>query len=124
MITFISRGDLKKTESFLKKMRKQDIFTKLESCGQEGVMALSSATPKDSGLASTSWYYKINKNKNSASITWYNSDVENGALVALLIQYGHGTKNGVYIQGQDYINPAIKPVFDKIAENIWGEVIT
>ena len=120
MISVSAKGDFKKTEFFIKKLYNCDFLTKLEIYGQEGVAALSSATPKDSGLASSSWYYTINKTKNSASVTWCNSDVENGALVVLLLQYGHGVKKGAYIQGQDYINPAIKPVFNKMASNIFG----
>lgn len=103
-------------------MGKRDIYKSLERYGQEGVAALSSATPADTGLAANSWYYTVEVTKNGASITWSNSDVEGGFPVAVMIQYGHGTGTGGYVSGRDYINPAIVPIFDKIAESVWREV--
>lgn len=103
-------------------MGKRDIYKSLEKYGQEGVAALSSATPADTGLASNSWYYTVKVTKNGATITWSNSDVEGGFPVAVMIQYGHGTGTGGYVSGRDYINPAIVPIFDKIAESVWREV--
>ena len=84
--------------------------------------ALSSATPIDSGLTAESWYYEIENKKGSAIITFYNSNVQNGVPIAIVLQYGHGTRNGGWVQGRDYINPAIQPIFDEIANEAWGEV--
>lgn len=122
MIVFESKGDFKRTGNFLKRLLKLDIYKVLDRYGREGVAALSSATPADSGLASTSWDYKTEVNRKSASITWLNHDIENGFPVAVMLQYGYGTGTGGYVQGRDYINPAIKPVFDKIADSVWREV--
>ena len=122
MLRFESRGDFKNTERFLKKMSSVDIASALKSLAQEGVRALAAATPVDSGLAADSWGFEITRSRNSASITWTNSDVESGFPVAIMLQYGHGTRNGGYVKGRDYINPAMQPVFDKIAEEAWKVV--
>lgn len=122
MITFEQNGDFKNTERFLKKMSSVDIASALKSLAQEGVRALSAATPIDSGSTSVSWGYEITRSKTSTSITWTNSNVENGFPVAIMLQYGHGTGTGGYVRGRDYINPAIQPVFDKIAEEAWKVV--
>ena len=122
MLRFESRGDFKNTERFLRKMSSVDIASALKSLAQEGVRALSEATPLDSGRAATSWGYEITRSRTSTSITWTNSDVENGFPVAIMLQYGHGTRNGGYVRGRDYINPAMQPVFDKIAEEAWKVV--
>lgn len=122
MIKFSSRGDFRKTEDFLQKMSRGDIYKSLDRFGQEGVQALASATPKDTSLASTSWYYEVKVTKRSASITWFNGDIENGYPVAIMIQYGHGTGTGGYVKGQDYINPALKPIFNRIADSVWRVV--
>ena len=122
MIILSSKGSFRRTENFLSRVGKRDIYKSLERYGQEGVAALSSATPADTGLASNSWYYTVEVTKNGASITWSNSDVEGGFPVAVMIQYGHGTGTGGYVSGRDYINPAIVPIFDKIAESVWREV--
>lgn len=103
-------------------MQKLDVRKILETNAQIGVDALESATPRDTGLAANSWGYEITQAGGTWTVTWTNSDVENGFPVAIMIQYGHGTGTGGYIQGQDYINPAIKPIFDKIAEQIWKAV--
>ena len=87
-----------------------------------GVSALESATPVDSGLTASSWDYEIHQSRNSAKIVWTNSNINQGVPIAIILQYGHGTRNGGYVQGRDYINPAIKPVFDRIAEGVWKEV--
>lgn len=121
-ISFSVSGDFKKTERYLLKLSRGDLFQKLDRLGRLGVESLSRATPVDTGKASQSWGYRVIKNKNKPGIEWYNDNVENGAVVAILIQYGHGTKNGGYVQGRDYINPAMRPVFDFIAEEIWKEV--
>ena len=94
----------------------------LDKYGREGVAALSSATPVDTGLTADSWYYKVEHANGSASINFYNSNIQNGVPIAIILQYGHGTGNGGWVQGRDYINPAIQPIFDKIAENAWREV--
>lgn len=121
-ISIASKGDLKKTEAFLQKMDKFDIRPLLEAGAQQGVKALASATPRDSGLASNSWGYKISGGKSYATIAWTNTDVENGFPVAIMLQYGYGTGTGGYVQGEDYINPAIRPIFDQIAEKVWKAV--
>lgn len=122
MITFESSGSFNKTESFLAKMSRGDIFQALEQYAQEGVRALSAATPMDSGLTAMSWDYEIQKSRGSYTITWTNSHVVSGAPIAIMLQYGHGTGTGGYVQGRDYINPAMKPVFDRIAEKVWKAV--
>jgi hypothetical protein len=124
MITIKHRGNLKKTYRFLEKASKQEFYNKLEAYGREGVQALASATPIDSGETAQSWGYEITRTKDSVTITWTNSNVIDGVPVAILLQYGHGTRNGGYVQGRDYINPAIRPIFDKIAESAWREVVT
>lgn len=121
-IKFKHRGNFNNTEWFFKRARKMDFFRNLEKYAQEGVAALSSATPVDSGLTAASWDYEIVKKKGSISIYWTNSNINAGVPIAVILQYGHGTNNGGYVQGRDYINPAIRPVFDKIADNAWKEV--
>ena len=122
MIRFTHRGDFSKTTRFLNKAQKLDISTILSKYAGEGVAALSSATPKDSGTTASSWYYEISGSKTSATITFLNSHVNKGVPIAIILQYGHGTGTGGYVQGRDYINPAIQPIFDKIANDAWKEV--
>ena len=122
VITFHHKGNFQKTDNFLKKAKQGDYFRSLEKFAQEGVNALASATPIDSGKTAASWDYTISRSKGSVSITWTNSNINDGVNIAVIVQYGHGTRNGGYVQGRDYINPAIRPVFDKIAENVWKEV--
>lgn len=117
-----SKGSFDKTEAWLKNLAKIRIDNILKQCGKQGVDALKAATPVDSGLASESWDFKVKNNANSVEIIWTNSDLENGFPVAIMIQYGHGTGTGGYIQGEDYINPAMRPVFDKISETVWKAV--
>lgn len=121
-IKFKHRGNFNNTERLFKRARKMDFFRNLEKYAREGVAALSSATPVDSGLTAASWDYEIVKKKGSISIYWTNSNTNAGVPIAVILQYGHGTNNGGYVQGRDYINPAIRPVFDKIADNAWKEV--
>ena len=121
-IKFKHRGNFNNTERLFKRARKMDFFRNLEKYAQEGVAALSSATPVDSGLTAASWDYEIVKKKGAISIYWTNSNINAGVPIAVILQYGHGTNNGGYVQGRDYINPAIRPVFDKIADNAWKEV--
>lgn len=122
MITFESTGSFKNTEKFLDSMLKGNLYQALEEYGRQGVAALSAATPKDSGLTASSWSYKVTKTKGSCAITWLNSNTVSGTPIAIMLQYGHGTGTGGYVQGRDYINPALRPVFDKIADNVWKAV--
>lgn len=122
MISIRQRGNFKKTEKFLKKSFGRDYIGILEKYGQQGVSALSAATPLDSGLTSTSWSYEIIQNKETISVIWKNSNVQKGVNIAIILQYGHGTRNGGYVQGRDYINPALKPIFEKMADAAWNEV--
>ena len=122
MITFESKGDFKNTERFLKKMKSFDFSKSLKNVAQEGVRALAAATPVDSGLAADSWGYRIERSKSSFQIIWTNNDIESGFPVALMLQYGHGTGTGGYVQGRDYINPAMRPIFDRIISDLWTEV--
>lgn len=121
-ISFESSGSFKHLEDFLTRAPKVNIRAVLESCGQEGVRALSTATPVDSGIAARSWYYSVRKTRGGWELSWSNSDVENGFPVAVMLQYGHGTGTGGYVRGVDYINPAMKPVFDNIANRAWKAV--
>ena len=122
-ISFTSKGDFSKTIKFLNKVKNVKINDILSKYGAIGVNALSQATPKDSGVTSRSWNYKIEVNNNNASIVWYNTNVVKGVNIAVILQYGHGTRNGGWVEGTDYINPAMKPIFDKIANQVWKEVI-
>jgi hypothetical protein len=122
MISFRQTGDFSKLTRFLEKAKEAVRLGDLDKYGREGVAALASATPVDSGQTSNSWYYEIVNRKGSATITFYNSNIQNGVPIAILLQYGHGTRNGGWVQGRDYINPAIQPVFDKIADSAWKEV--
>ena len=122
MISFRQKGDFTKTSRFLERAMEKIKLGTLDRYGKEGVAALSSATPVDTGLTAKSWYYKIIQKKGSISITFCNSNVQNGEVIAILLQYGHGTRQGGYVQGRDYINPAIKPVFDELANEAWREV--
>jgi hypothetical protein len=124
MISLQSSGSFKKTESYLSRLLKNDIKTQLQRFGQEGVTALSQATPKDSGKAASSWSYSVEKTRTGYELSWSNDNVENGARVVLLIQYGHGTNGGGYVAGRDFINPALKPIFDKIEREVWKVVKT
>lgn len=122
MIVFRQKGDFSKLNRYLERARNAIHIGDLDKYGREGVAALSSATPVDSGLTASSWYYEIHHTKNGASITYNNYNIQNGVPIAIIIQYGHGTGTGGWVQGRDYINPAVRPVFDKIAENVWKEV--
>lgn len=122
MFSISSKGSFKNTESFLRTVQKLPIERIIEPYAQAGVDALEAATPIDSGLAANSWGYVIRKAGGVYTITWTNNDIENGFPVAIMLQYGHGTGTGGYVQGRDYINPAIKPIFDRIAEQVWKAV--
>lgn len=124
MIVVHQHGDFKKLTRFLERAKETVHLGILDKYGKRGVEALAAATPKDTGLTASSWSYKIeNKPGQSASISFYNSNIQNGIPIAVILQYGHGTKNGGWVEGRDYINPAIQPIFDEIAESAWEEVI-
>ena len=122
-ISFRHRGSFKNTEKFLKKAEKVDFYSKLEQYGKEGVAALMSATPIDSGETAMAWDYEIHLTKEDCAIYWINTNVNKGVNIAIILQYGHGTGTGGYVKGYDYINPAIIPVFDRIADAVWREVV-
>lgn len=121
MIKLSVRGSTEKTEAFLRKNRKIKI-SNLDKYGVMGVNALAAATPVKTGITASSWDYKIVTEDGSTRIVWTNSNVVKGQQVAILLQYGHGTRNGGYVVGRDYINPALQPIFDDIAKNAWKEV--
>lgn len=121
-IEITSKGDHNKTSNFLQKMIRGDFYSDLAKYGEMGVNALARATPVDSGLAQRSWSYRIIGGRKNPGIEWLNTDIENGPAVVILIQYGHGTGTGGYVHGRDFINPAMRPIFDQIAENVWKKV--
>lgn len=123
MIVLSSKGRFTRMERFLNKMIKGDVFTRLEHYAIRGKEALASATPVDSGKTASSWNYEIHRSKGQYEIIWTNSNVNKGVNIAVILQYGHGTRNGGYVVGRDYINPAMRPVFDDIANRAWEEVV-
>lgn len=123
MISFRQKGDFKKITGFLERAKESVNLGLLDKFGKEGVAALSSATPVDSGETARKWSYEIKQGKGYVTITFNNSNIQNGVPVAIILQYGHATRNGGWVEGRDYINPAIQPIFDKIAESAWKEVI-
>lgn len=122
MITFRQKGNFAKLTRYLEKVKETAKLGILDKYGRAGVEALSSATPVDSGLTSTSWYYEIELQNGFAKITFKNSNINKGVNIAIILQYGHGTGTGGWVEGRDYINPAIQPIFDKIIEDAWREV--
>ena len=122
MITFRHKGDFSKTTRFLQRAKKAVRISDLDKYGEAGVEALASATPVDSGLTAKSWYYEIEIKNGSATIRFCNSNIQNGVPIAIILQYGHGTGTGGWVEGRDYINPAIQPIFDRIANDAWKEV--
>lgn len=124
MIKFRQKGDFSKLDRFLERAKGAARLSILDRYGREGVAALSSATPVDSGETAASWFYEIkhDTNKKTATITFCNSHVHSGIPIAIILQYGHATGTGGWVEGRDYINPAIQPIFDKIAEEAWKEV--
>ena len=122
MISFSSTGSFDKTLKSLSAMQKLDIDKICRNEAQKGVRALMAATPEDSGLAANSWTFEVERTKTTTTIWWKNTDLENGFPVALMLQYGHGTGTGGWVQGRDYINPAMRPIFDQIAETVWKAV--
>lgn len=122
MIFFKQKGNFKKTEKLLKKSLGKDYRSVLEKYAREGVQALAAATPVRTGLTAASWSYEIIQNGSSLSIVWKNSNVQKYVNIALILQYGHGTGTGGWVEGIDYVNPALKPIFDKMADAAWKEV--
>lgn len=120
--SFTHSGSFSKTEKFLNKMSKLDIGAIAQKQAQRGVQALIRYTPRESGLAASSWSYEIVQNRSGVTIRWLNSDIEKGFAVAIALQYGYGTGTGGYVQGRDYINPAMRPVFQSIADEVWKAV--
>ena len=122
MIRFSHKGDFSKLTSFLEKAKRVIKISDLDKYGREGVAALASATPLETGVTANSWSYKITNENGVIKISFENSNIQNGVPIAVILQYGHGTRNGGWVQGRDYINPAIQPIFDKIANDAWREV--
>lgn len=121
-ISFRHKGDFSKLTRYLERSKEALKLGILDKYGREGVAALSSATPVDSGLTAASWSYKIVRSNNSVSLEFHNSNIQNGVPIAVILQYGHGTGTGGWVQGRDYINPALRPIFDEIANAAWKEV--
>lgn len=122
MITFSQSGDFERTDKFLATILKGNLYRKLDAAGRKGVQALAAATPTESGQTAASWDYDITISPGGVKIVWSNSHTNGGVNIAVILQYGHGTGTGGYVAGRDYINPAIKPVMDAIADDIWKEV--
>ena len=124
IISVSTSGDFAKTDKFLHGIKEFHYRHKLEKYGRQGVEALKKATPIDSGNTADSWSYEIVEKKGQLSIYWKNSNIQNGVNIAIILQYGHGTRNGGYVQGVDYINPAMKPIFEKMLNDVWKEVVS
>ena len=122
MIRFKQKGDFSKVTRYFAKIEKGVQLKDLEKYAREGVAALASATPLEKGLTANSWRYEIKSSKGIINISFYNDNVQNGVPIAIILQYGHGTRNGGWVEGRDYINPAIQPIFDKITKEAWREV--
>lgn len=124
IIVFKQKGNFKKTRKFLKRCSNLQLDDLLDQYGKEGVEALARATPKDTGKTAASWNYAVHKSDGRITITWSNSNIVDGVPIAVILQYGHSTRNGGYVEGVDYINPAMRPIFERIAQRAWGEVRT
>jgi hypothetical protein len=122
LVSFRQKGDFSKLTRYLEKAKNKARIGILDKYGREGVAALASATPVDTGLTASSWSYKVEHKNGSATISFHNSNIQNGVPIAIILQYGHGTGTGGWVEGKDYINPAIQPIFDKLADNAWREV--
>jgi hypothetical protein len=121
-VTVVVRGNFNRTEKFLAAIKQGKMYSSLDKCGEEGVRALSSATPFTTGATANAWSYEIHKSKGTYSIVWTNTHINKGVNIAVILQYGHGTRNGGYVEGQDYINPAMRPIFKDIADKAWKAV--
>ena len=122
MISFRQKGDFSKTKRYFERVKAAARLSILDKYGREGVAALASATPTETGKTASSWFYEISHDKGSATIIFSNSNINKGVPIAIILQYGHGTGTGGWVEGRDYINPAIQPIFDKIANEAWKEV--
>jgi hypothetical protein len=122
MISLSGNGGFTKTEAYLQRLQRKQFLKKLDRYGKEGVNALASGTPVDSGKTASSWTYEVQDTGNDVRIIWSNTNTNGDVNIAVILQYGHGTGTGGYVQGRDYINPAIKPVMDSIADRVWTEV--
>lgn len=122
MVYVKADGDFGNTNSFLEKLLETVHHGDLDKYGQWGVDALSTMTPVDTGKTADSWSYQIERQNGKTAIGWYNSNINEGVCIALILQTGHGTRNGAYVEGVDYVNPAMKPIFDQIAAEAWEEV--
>lgn len=122
MITFRHKGDLSKTTRFMQRAKEIIKLSDLDRYGREGVAALASATPVDTGKTASCWDYEIIHKNGSISLVFNNTNINKGVPIAIILQYGHGTRNGGYVQGRDYINPAIQPIFDRMTNELWEEV--
>lgn len=122
MISFKHTGDFSRTTKFLERAKSAVHLSHLDKYGKEGVSVLASATPVETGETANSWHYTIEHKKGAVTISFLNSNIQNGVPIAIILQYGHGTRNGGWVQGRDYINPAIQPIFDRIANEAWREV--
>ena len=122
VITFRQKGDFSKASRYLERLKEAAKLGVLDKYGREGVAALASATPTETGLTASSWSYTIERQNGSVAIVFENSNINKGVPIAIILQYGHGTGTGGWVQGRDYINPAIQPIFDKMADEAWKEV--
>lgn len=124
VITFSHHGDFQKTDRLFHRVIERHYMHKLAKYGEKGVQVLAAATPNESGKTAESWSYEIVESDGGLSIYWRNSHVNKGVNIAIILQYGHGTRNGGYVEGKDYINPAIQPIFDAMADEAWKEVVS
>jgi hypothetical protein len=122
MITITQKGSFNNTERYLSRLKREEAFRVLDKYGNQGMVALSNATPRESGETAASWYYTIESRPGYHSIRWHNRHIEDGVPIAVILQYGHGTGTGGYVEGRDYIMPAIRPIFDAIVKEAWREV--
>ena len=122
MIKFVQKGDFSNLERFINRVLRKDYLNVLEKYGQLGVQMLSEYIPKDSGKTAASWSYQIVGENGKTSLVWTNSNINKGVPIAIILQYGHGTRNGGYVSGMDYINPAMRPIFEELADKVWREV--
>lgn len=122
VITITKKGDFEKTTGFLNGLRRKNYIAILNEYGRKGVDALSAATPVDTGKTASSWRYSVTKNRNGYALSWFNDSQNKGISIVILNQYGHATKNGGWVEGRDFINPAMRPIFDQMADDLWREV--
>lgn len=122
MITFKEKGNFSKLNTYLEKIKESIKIGNLDKYGRDGVAALSSATPKETGKTASSWYYEIKRENGSVSINFNNTNINKGVPIAIILQMGHATRNGGWVEGIDFINPALKPIFEQLANEAWEEV--